>query len=521
MMRDRSAGRNRTPIEWSTMTPAAAYDELVCRAREKVRLAGCAELLAWDEVTYMPSAGADHRAAQLALLAGLVHDRGTDPRLGELLAIIESSDLVADPDSVPAANVRELRRTYDWDASMPRALVEETARVTALAETAWADARRAADYERFRPWLEKVIRLSRESAAAVDSSADPYDVALRYYDPAMTTARFTELFDDLRRALVPLARACLYAARRPDSAICRNSYQVDRQRKLAERAATAVGFDFTAGRLDTTTHPFFSPIGPGDTRISVRFKPDTFCDGLFSTLHEAGHGLYEQNLPAEHYGTPAGEAGSLVLHESQARLWENEVGRSRPFWDFFFPVARGLFPEALGHTDAASVHFAVNAVEPTHIRASADEVTYNLHVLVRFELEQALITGVLPAADLPAAWAEKCRHYLGIMPRNDAEGCLQDGHWSAAMFGYFPTYTLGNLIAAQLFAKAKVDLPDLDGLMARGDFAGLLGWLRENVHRHGYRFPAERLVERVTGTPLSNGPYIDGLQRKYGELYGL
>jgi carboxypeptidase Taq len=497
------------------MTPESAYDELLRRAREKSVLASCAELLAWDEVTYMPPAGAAHRAAQLALLAGLIHDRGADPRVGELLTIVESSKLVSDPESIAAANVRELRRLYDWDAKLPRRLVEETARVTTLAETAWAEARNKCDFSRFRPWLEKVVRLSRESAAAVDSNADAYDVLLGYYDLALTTVRLGELFDDLRRELVPLARSCTAPRPRKSSA-----YPVDKQRLMAERAATSVGFDFAAGRLDTTTHPFFSAIGRGDTRITTRFRPVDFRDGLFAALHEVGHGLYEQNLPRELHGTPAGEAVSLTLHESQARLWENQVGRSRAFWEHFVPVMNGLFPDAFAGLGADEAYRHVNAVEPTHIRASADEVTYNLHVLVRFELERALIADDLAVKDLPAAWAEKCRECLGIVPANDAEGCLQDGHWAAAMFGYFPVYTVGNLMAAQLFAKAREDLPDIDGAMARGDFTGLLGWLRENVYRHGGRYPAERLIERVTGKPLTNGAFLDGLRRKCAELYG-
>ncbi len=521
MMTHRWSGSNRAVVEYSYMNPESAYDELLRRTGEKARLASCAELLGWDEVTYMPPAGAAHRATQLGLLAGLIHERAADPRLGELLSIVETSDLTSDPDSIPAANVRELRRLYDWDTSLPRALVEETARVTARAETAWADARRAADFGRFCPWLERVIRLTREAAAAVDTAADPYDVLLSYYDPTLTTLHLADLFAELRRVLMPLAGAYCVASRQPDRSIIAGPFPVDRQRQLAERAAAALGFDFTAGRLDTTTHPFFSAIGPGDVRITTRFRTDDFRDGLFATLHEVGHGLYEQNLPREHYGTPVGEAISLTLHESQARLWENQVGRSRGFWKHLYPTVRELFPESFGSAGLDAVYFAVNAVEPTHIRAAADEVTYNLHVLVRFELERALIADDLPAADLPAAWAEKCRDCLGIVPQTDAEGCLQDGHWAAGMFGYFPVYTVGSLIAAQLFAQARSDMPDLEAAFARGDFGDLLGWLRERVYQHGGRYPVERLVERVTGMPLSIRPFLDGLRAKYGGLYGL
>jgi carboxypeptidase Taq len=507
-------------VEYLTMNQVSAYEELLRRAREKSVLASCAELLAWDEVTYMPPAGAAHRATQMAILAGLIHERSADPRLGELLAAVETSNLVADPDSIPSANVRELRRLYDWDTRLPRTLVEETARVTALAETAWADARQNADFNRFRPWLDRVIRLSRESAAAVDPGTNSYDVLLRYYDPALTTLHLTDLFAELREALVPLAHACCNSSRRPNRSILAGPFPVERQRLFAEKAATAIGFDFTAGRLDTTTHPFFSSIGPGDTRITTRFRSEDFRDGLFAALHEVGHGLYEQNLPREHYGTPVGEAVSLTLHESQARLWENQVGRSLAFWDYYFPTARDLFPESLGGVDPRDAYFAINAIEPTYIRAAADEVTYNLHVLIRFELEQALIAGELPAADLPGAWAEKYRACLGIVPRNDAEGCLQDGHWAAAMFGYFPVYTVGSLIAAQLFAQARSDLPDVDVAFARGDFRDLFVWLRERIYEHGGRYPVDQLVERVTGIPLSIRPFLDGLRAKYGAMYG-
>jgi carboxypeptidase Taq len=503
------------------MHAEAAYAELVRRTREKSLLAGCLEALAWDEATHLPEAGAEHRAAQVALLAGLVHEQGTDPRLGELLAAVEGSALVADPESVPAVNVRDIRRLYDWETCLPRPLVEETARVTALAEQEWATARRLADFARFRPWLERVVALCREHAAAVDPDAEPYDVLLRHFEADLTAAQLTDLFAALRRELVPLAEAIAHAKRRPDTAVLARRFALGRQRTFAARVAAAVGFDFAAGRLDTTTHPFFSTLGPRDVRITTRFQPERFRDGLFAALHEVGHGLYEQNLPAEHHGTPAGEAPSLALHEAQARLWENGVGRSRPFWDHFFPLARALFPAALRDVGPDEFHFAVNAVEPTFIRAAADEVTYNLHIIIRFELERALVAGELAVADLPGAWAEAYRHYLGITPRDDAEGCLQDGHWSAGMFGYFPVYTVGNLLAAQFLDRARADLPDLDAAFARGDFGGLLDWLRENVYRHGGRSTVEQLTERVTGSALHSGPFLDGLRQKYEGLYRL
>jgi carboxypeptidase Taq len=503
------------------MRAAAAYAELIRRSKEEWTLASCEELLGWDEDTYMPPSGAEHRASQLALLAGMLHERATDPRVGELLAAVEGSRLVADPESPEAVNVRDLRWSYDRLTRLPRRLVEETARVTSLAEHEWAVARRNADFARFRPWLEKVVRLARREADAFGYADEPYDALLEGNEPGTTTARLVELFDALRAELIPLANALTYARRRPDVSALRRAYPVEAQRAFVGEAAAALGFDFARGRLDTTTHPFFSTVGPGDCRITTSFGADNFSEGFFATLHEVGHGLYEQGLPPEHHGTPMGEASSLALHESQARLWENAVGRSRSFWEHFFPLARRAFPAALAAVSVEDFHFAVNNVEPTFIRVQADEVTYNLHILIRFELERALVAGELKAADLPGAWEEAYRHHLGITPATDAEGCLQDGHWASGMFGYFPTYTLGNIFAAQLMGRARAELGDLDGEFARGDFGALLGWLREKVYRQGARLEPPRLIERVTGSPPDHRPLVESLRRKYGELYGL
>jgi carboxypeptidase Taq len=503
------------------MQAQAAYDELIRRVREEGLLASCAELLAWDEETYMPRGGVAHRGDQMAFLAGLQHERATDPRLGELLAALEGSALVSDPESPAAANVREVRRTYDRLTRLPRRLVEETARVTSLAQQAWADARADADFERFRPWLEQVLALKCREAECLGYPETPYDALLDEYEPGATRAGLAGLFAALRAELVPLLNALTHAPRRAGAAVLHREYPIDRQRVFAEAAAAAVGFDFRLGRLDTTTHPFFSSIGPGDCRITTRFYRHDFSEGFFGTLHEVGHALYEQGLDPAYHGTPMGEAASVGIHESQSRLWENVVGRSRAFWEYFFPRARQVFHETLHDVGLDDFHRAVNHVEPTPVRVRADEVTYNLHVLVRFELEQALVTGDLSAADVPAAWNEAYRHHLGIVPRDDREGCLQDGHWGAGMIGYFPTYTLGNVFAAQLFARAAAEVGDLDAQFARGEFGGLLGWLRDRVHRHGRRYPAARLIERATGAPPDPRALVEALRQKYGALYGV
>ncbi|MBI5365811.1 MAG: carboxypeptidase M32 [Planctomycetes bacterium] len=499
-----------------------AYDELLRRCRETRLLASCMSLLEWDERTYMPPAGAGHRAEQLGQLAGMVHKMGTDPRIGELLEANRTAMRGLEADAPAAVNVREIGRGYDRARKLPQELVEEIARTRALAESAWAAARKASDFAAFRPWLEKIVGLKRREAEIVsDGKGDRYDALLDEYEPGETSAELTRLFAGLRDELVPLVAAIQGAARRPDVALLERDYPVETQESFGRAAAAAIGFDFNAGRLDVTTHPFCDRIGPGDTRITTRFDPRHFNAALFGILHEAGHGLYEQGLPGAHFGAPLGTFVSMGIHESQSRLWENLVGRSRGFWRAFYPKAQAAFPAALGNTPEEAFYFAINDVRPSFIRVEADEATYNLHIIVRFELERALIGGELAPADVPGAWNEKFRKYLGLTPPNDASGCLQDVHWSGGLIGYFPTYTLGNLYASQLFAAARRDLGDLDAAFARGEFGALKEWLAEKIHRHGMRWRAQELVQRVTGEPRSHRALIDHLRARFGPLYGV
>jgi carboxypeptidase Taq len=502
------------------MDVRAAYEELTRRSKEQALLTSCGALLGWDEQTFMPRGGVQHRADQMALLAGLHHEKATDPRIGALLDTLEGSDLVADPEAPAAVNVRELRRTYKRLVQLPRTLVEEIARTTSVAQQEWIVARKGDDYARFRPWLERIFTLKRHEAECLGATDAPYDALLDEYEPGAKSRDIAALFAALRRELVPLVAAIADSGRRPNLAVLHGEFPIDRQGTFGEDVAAAVGFDFEGGRLDTTPHPFCTGIGPGDCRIATRFNVHNFSEAFFGILHEVGHGLYEQGLDPGHYGTPMGDAVSLGVHESQSRLWENAVGRSRPFWEHFLPLARRAFPGPLRDVGLDEFHFAVNHVEPSLNRVQADEVTYNLHILVRFELEQALLAGDLAVADIPGAWNEKYCQYLGLTPPNDAEGCLQDIHWSAGLIGYFPTYTLGNLFAAQLFARAEEELGGLDAAFARGEFAGLLGWLREKVHRHGHRFSSAQLIEHVTGSPPDYRPLVQALGRKYGPLYG-
>jgi carboxypeptidase Taq len=502
-------------------TSQEAYRELIRRAKEIAVLGSCASLLDWDQRTYMPARGVAHRAEQLGLLAGLVHRKATDPEIGSLLAEMEGGPLVAERGSDAAVNVREIRRSYERATKLPQSLVEELARATALAHDVWVEARKASDFPRFLPWLDRIVGLKRQAAECLGHAGTPYDALLENYEPGETTAHLADLLGRLRTDLVPLVEAAVGSGRRPDPSVVEREYPVEAQAAFGRAAAAAIGFDFTAGRLDVTVHPFCSGIGPGDTRLTTRYDPRRFGEAFFGVLHEAGHGLYDQGLDPAHYGTPRGEAVSLGIHESQSRLWENFVGRSHAFWRCFLPRAQQAFPAALGDVTLDQFYFAVNDVRPSFIRTEADEATYNLHILLRFELEQAMIRGDLAAADVPAAWNETFRRLLGLAVPDDARGCLQDTHWSGGGIGYFPTYTLGNLYAAQFFARARADLGDLDAQFARGDFAALLGWLREKVHRQGQRYRAGELVVAVTGEPLSHRFLIDHLRAKFGPLYGI
>ena len=500
------------------MRAERAYEELMQRVREEAMLASVEALLEWDEETQMPAGAVEGRSEQLALMAGLLHERGTDPRLGELLDALEGSAMLQNPTSPAAVNVRELRRDYERYVRLPRKLVQDLARTTAMAQRAWSSARETADFARFRPHLERIVELKRAEAQCLGYAGEPYDALIEDYEPGITSAIVGRLYDALRRELVPLAARIAEAGPRADTGVLRRAVPRDGQLRFGERVAAQVGFDFDRGRLDLGVHPCCTSLGPGDCRIGLRFDLRDFAGGVLTVLHEVGHGLYEQGLDPVHYGTPIGEAASVGMDEAQARLWENRVGRSRGFWRHFLPEARERFPEALGDVGVDELYAAVNRVTPSLIRVHADEVTYNVHVMIRFELERALVSGDLRAGELPGAWNEAYGRYLGVTPSDDAEGCLQDGHWADGLIGYFPTYTLGDVFGAQLFARACEELGDLEEAFARGEFGELVRWLRERIHREGGRYPSARLIEVVTGSPPDHRPLVRALRSRYGAL---
>lgn len=498
--------------------PSDAYAAFVQRIREINTARSVEGLLAWDQETYMPRAGAEFRANQLSLLAGVAHERLTQDSTGELLRKAEQAGTNGDP--VAATNVRETRREYDRAVRIPNELVREIARVSALAKEAWQQARKESNFLKFAPHLERLLDLKRELADRVGWTTEPYDALMDEYEPGAKAAEVQAVFDELKKELVPLVKEIASAPRQPDLSLLKRAAPRAAQEAFNRTVAEAMGFDFSAGRIDTSTHPFCSGACPKDVRLTTRYDEHYLPMSLFGVMHEAGHGLYEQGLDAAHMATPAGESTSLGIHESQSRMWENMVGRSRPFWQHFFKPLQAAFP-SLADAKLDDWLFAINNVRPSLIRVEADEVTYGLHIMLRFDLERRMIGKKLAVRDVPAAWNEGMKSLLGITPPDDANGCLQDIHWSLATFGYFPTYQLGNLYAAQFFNAAKKAIPDLDGQVAAGQLKPLREWLRENIHRHGKRYRATELVKVVTGQELSHKPYMEYLNAKYRPLYGI
>ena len=497
------------------------YQKTVEHCRQTAVLSSISSVLGWDERTQLPPAAGDHRAEQMTLLSGLIHQRNTDPRLGDWLAQLADSPLAADRHSDTGTTIRQLRREYDKATKLPQSLVEELTRTAVFGQQAWEKARKQDDFSLFRPLLAKTIELKRQQVAALGYTDCRYDTLLDDFEPGAKTAQIRGVLNGLRDELVPLVAAIISSGREAPLDLLAREFPAARQNEFGRAAAARIGFDFQRGRLDTTAHPFCSEIGPNDVRMTTRYDERFFPAGLFGILHEAGHGMYEQGLRTDAWGLPPGQAVSLGIHESQSRMWENMVGRSRAFWQYFFPLAQQAFPAPLGNVSPEEFYFAINDVRPSLIRVEADEATYNLHILIRFELEPLLLDGDLPVDDLPAAWNKLYRQYLGIEAPSAADGVLQDIHWSFGAFGYFPTYTLGNLYAAQFFEAAQQDIGPLDAQFAVGDFAPLLAWLREKIHRHGQCYGAGELIERVSGRPLTHMPLMNYLKGRFGPLYGL
>lgn len=481
------------------------------KAREVALIHSSAAVIGWDQETYLPPAAARHRADQLAWLSSRAHELATSSAWQTELESAEAAN--PGTDAKLSANLKELRREFERATKLTVDLVARDSVASSLAKHAWADARERSDFSSFAPHLEKLLDIAREKAELWGYVHEPYDALLEGYERATSTAAVASLFDTMRPSLREIASQAVEksAARAPS--LPAGPYPVAAQQRFNSQVAEAIGFDFQAGRIDTTTHPFCTTLGPHDVRLTTRYMESDFTSSLFGVLHEAGHGLYEQGLPADDFGLPSGNAVSLGIHESQSRLWENHVGRSRAFWEKWYPLAQQCFPQLVGFPLDHFLDYLWRA-EFSPIRVEADEATYDLHILLRFELERRMVNGELAVADVPTAWNDGFRELFGFAPPDDRHGCLQDIHWSMGGLGYFATYTLGNINSAQLFAAATKHAP-VASAIAQADYAPLLTWLRNSVHAHGATLDPAELIRQATGRPPDTQDYLSHLRSRY------
>jgi carboxypeptidase Taq len=493
-----------------TATPA--IERLRAVLAEIADLRHAEQVLDWDSRVSMPHAGAQARADASATLTRMIHERAVGDEVGELLDELEPLAPELDPDSVDAALIRVTRRDWDRYRRVPADLAAEISHSSGIAVAAWDEAKAASDFAAFRPHLERQLRLKRRYIDCFPETEDPYDVLLEDYEEGMTAARVADVFGELKAFLVPLIERL--HDRPVDDSFLRGPFPIPAQKAASRRVLEAFGYSEDEWRLDETPHPFASTPGRADVRLTTHYDEGNLYS-LFSTMHEFGHGVYEWGVAPELARTPLGHGTSSAVHESQSRTWENLVGRSGGFWRWFYPQLRSIFPELPEGLDESRFVQAINRVRPGLIRIDADEVTYGLHIILRFEIEQELLRGSLAVADLPEAWNARIGDYLGLEVPDDAHGVLQDMHWSIGLFGYFPTYQLGNVIAAQIWERARADLGDLETQFARGWFDELREWLRDRVYRHGRIYPPEELVRRVTGSELDAKPYLRYLEEKF------
>ena len=472
-------------------------------------------IMDWDQQTYMPRGGAEARAEHVGILSRMEHEMLTADATGTLLDRAKS-EVDGDDD---AAVLRVVKREFDLKTKLPSDLVAEKTRLAAIAHEDWVKARSENDFKGFAPTLERMFEIARQEAEHLGYKDSIYDALLDQYEEGATAADARAMFDTLKPRNIALVKAIQERGRPVDDSALYGTWDEGKQRQFTEKIVSAIGFDFGRGRQDTAPHPFCTGWSVGDIRLTTRFK-DYIGSAIFGSLHEAGHGMYEQGSPAAWDRTPLAGGVSLGIHESQSRTWENIVGRSKAFWSKFLPDLQSLFP-SLASFDVEGWYRSINKVQPSFIRVEADEVTYNLHVLVRFEIECDVLTGKLAVKDMPEAWNAKYTQYLGITPKTDSEGCLQDVHWSMGSIGYFPTYSMGNLLSYQFWAKLQDDLGDTDALIAAGNFAPILSWLQEKIYRQGRKFTPKELVQRVTGKPIGADDYLNGLEAKYRAIYEL
>ena len=488
--------------------------------REMGKLESTVALLHWDQQTYIPKRGHEARAEVVGKLARMAFEMLISPQMAEFIDKLDRPEVKEGLSEQDRAMIRVLAREHRRRKAIPPDLYEQFVITTSKAQAIWQEAKRKSEFELFRPYLEKIVDFVRRFAELIGYEENPYDALIEEFEPGMTARKLEGIIARLREQLLPFFQQLMEEGQRPRTDFLKGRFPIEKQRELTLRALHAMGYDFEAGRQDTSAHPFTTTIGPNDVRITTRFLEDELLSALFGSIHEGGHALYGQGLAPELRWTGLDESPSMGLHESQSRLWENLIGRSRPFWEFFYPQLQELFPQ-FKEVPLEEFYRAVNLVEPSFIRVEADEVTYNFHIMLRFELEEGLLNRRIEVKDLPELWNAAMKEYLGIVPPDDAKGVLQDIHWSSGYFGYFPSYMLGNLYAAQIFAAAKRELPDLEERIAHGELLPLREWLKEKIHRHGRIYEPEELLEKVTGEGPSPKYFVDYITEKFSEVYRL
>jgi carboxypeptidase Taq len=487
---------------------------------ETADLAAASALLNWDQLVNMPSGGAEDRGEQIATIEQILHAKSTSDEIGSLLEDLTQAAKQMDPDSDDARLIKVAKRDFDKSTKVSAEFVSEFARVSTVAQSIWEKARAESDFSIFQPYLEQLVGLRQQYADFFKPWTHVYDPLLDDFEPGMKTADVQTIFDTLRPKQVELIKA-ISEKPQVERSFLYLDYPEQTQWDFGAEVISKFGYDWDHGRLDKSVHPFTTGFGLNDVRITTRFNTKFLPTAMFSTTHECGHALYELGIAKKYNRTPLGTGASMAVHESQSRLWENLVGRSRAFWKHFYPRLQELFPSQLGNVDAEMFYKAVNAVEPSLIRVEADEATYNLHIMLRLEMEIALMEGSLKAKDAPEAWNDKFENYLGIVPPDNARGVLQDVHWSFGGFGYFPTYALGNLVSAQLWERMQQDIPDVEAQIEKANFAVILDWLRKNVHVYGAKYEPQELVQKITGSKITPEPFMRYLDRKFKDIYSL
>jgi len=498
------------------------YQRLHVISRHAETLRGIAHLLDWDQETHMPPAAANIRSEQMKTLAGIIHKEKTGRKFANALSKlidIESGRVHAKGlDDKQTAALREWRRDYRHAVSLPTKFVEDFAKLSSQSITVWQQCKKEDTFLRFAPFLEKIISMCRRKADLLGYKVHPYDALLDEYEPHSTTEHVQTLFADLSHSLSKLLKK-IKTAKQIDDSFLYGDFDKQKQIEFSHKILESMGYDINKGRLDFSSHPFSSSLHPTDSRITTRIHNTSVLDNIMTVLHEGGHSLYEMGLPVELYGTPLCEARSLGVHESQSRWWETRIGLTKPFWQHFLPLLKSTFQGQLDKVSLDAFYKAINKVEPSFIRVEADEVTYPLHVILRFELEKDLIAGTLSVRDIPDAWNEKMKAYLGITPKTNREGCLQDIHWSMGAFGYFPTYALGNIYAAQLFTAFEKENPTWESHVAKGELAFIREWLHDKIYQHGRRYSSHDLIKHATGSEISSHDYLNYLNTKYDRIY--